>query len=223
MEIGSCPIAHPLVAAAGVTGRTWLGAASVEVAAAPGSGERAVIVSGSSPLARIAADRPLPAQPDTVLSGRTVLRGTGYLRQRAAGRDWRVSAAGFWQVHPGAADTLAAAVLDALRPQPGDVALDLYCGAGLFAGVLAEAVGPSGRVIGIEADAAAVRDARHNLRATPWARVHRGDAASGAGAGTGCPAPRSPCSTRRGRESTGGSSACCRHRPRRGYELRSGG
>ena len=177
MEIGSCPIAHPLVTAAGATDRTWLGAASVEVAAAPGSGERAVIVSGSSPLARIAADT-MPAQPDTVLSGRTVLRGTGHLRQRAAGRDWRVSAAGFWQVHPGAADVLAAAVLGELRPQPGDVALDLYCGAGLFAGVLAEAVGPSGRVIGIEADAAAVRDARHNLRATPWARVHRGDAAT---------------------------------------------
>ncbi|HEY2688993.1 MAG TPA: TRAM domain-containing protein [Streptosporangiaceae bacterium] len=177
MEIGSCPIAHPLVAAAGATGRTWPGASSVEVAAAPGSGERAIIVSGPSALARIAAET-LPAQPDTMLSGRTVLRGTGHLRQRAAGRDWRVSAAGFWQVHPGAADTLAAAALGALRPRPGDVALDLYCGAGLFAGVLAEAVGPSGRVIGIEADAAAVRDARHNLRATPWARVHRGDAAT---------------------------------------------
>jgi len=176
MEIGSCPIAHPLVTAAGATGRTWLGASSVEVAAAPGSGEWAVIVSGSSPLARIAAET-LPGA-DTALAGSTVVRGTGHLRQRAAGRDWRVSAAGFWQVHPGAADTLAAAVLGVLRPQPGDVALDLYCGAGLFAGVLAEAVGPSGRVIGIEADAAAVRDARHNLRTTPWARVHRGDAAT---------------------------------------------
>jgi tRNA/tmRNA/rRNA uracil-C5-methylase (TrmA/RlmC/RlmD family) len=181
LEVGSCPIAHPLVSAAGVTARTWLGASAVEVAAAPGSGERAVIVAGSSPLARIAADTVSaadPVLPDTVLSGRAVVRGTGYLHQRAAGRDWRVSAAGFWQVHPGAADTLAAAVLDALRPQPGDVALDVYCGAGLFAGVLAEAVGPSGRVIGVEADAAAVRDARHNLRATPWARVHRGDAAA---------------------------------------------
>jgi tRNA/tmRNA/rRNA uracil-C5-methylase (TrmA/RlmC/RlmD family) len=106
------------------------------------------------------------------------VRGSGYLRQRAAGRDWRVSPAGFWQVHPAAAGTLAAAVLDALRPEPGQVALDLYCGAGLFAGVLARAVGPAGTVIGIEADAAAVRDARHNLRATPWARVHRGDAAA---------------------------------------------
>ncbi len=72
--------------------------------------------------------------------------------------------AGFWQVHPAAADTLAAAVLAALAPQPGDVALDLYCGAGLFAGVLAPAVGPDGQVIAVESDSAAVRDARHNLR-----------------------------------------------------------
>ncbi len=167
MEIGDCPIAHPLVASAAATGRAWPGAAWVEVAAAPGSGQRAVIT-----------DRDVPGGPidaDTVISGRRVVRGTGYLRQRAAGRDWRVSASGFWQVHPQAPDTLAGAVLDTLRPRPGETALDLYCGAGLFAGVLAAAVGPSGAVIGIESDAAAVRDARHNLRHAPWARVHRGD------------------------------------------------
>ena len=155
-KIGDCLIAHPLIETAAVTGRRWPGAAAVEVAVAPGSGQRALIVSG-----RQAAER-----------------GPAHLRQRAAGRDWRVSATGFWQVHPAAADTLAAAVLDALRPRPGDVALDLYCGAGLFAGVLAAAVGPSGAVIGIEADVGAVRDARHNLRGTPWARVYRGDAAA---------------------------------------------
>jgi tRNA/tmRNA/rRNA uracil-C5-methylase (TrmA/RlmC/RlmD family) len=194
MEIGDCLIAHPLVDAAAVTGRSWPGTASVEVAVAPGSGQRAVIVAGSAPAAEIAADtvlsepagragRPVPSggagrSRRAGQAGSVVLRGRGYLRQRAAGRDWRVSPAGFWQVHPGAADTLAAAVLDALRPRPGEVALDLYCGAGLFAGVLATAVGPSGAVIGIESDAAAVRDARHNLRATPWARVHRGDVAA---------------------------------------------
>jgi tRNA/tmRNA/rRNA uracil-C5-methylase (TrmA/RlmC/RlmD family) len=191
MEIGDCPIAHPLVTAAAATRRTWPGDAWVEVAAAPDSGQRAVIVGGDVPAPEIAADTVLSKRTGrTGQSGRSrqasrtgrtgrasVVRGTGYLRQRAAGRDWRVSAAGFWQVHPRAADTLAAAVLEALRPQPGEVALDLYCGAGLFAGVLADAVGPSGTVIGIEADPAAVRDARHNLRATPWARVHRGDAA----------------------------------------------
>jgi tRNA/tmRNA/rRNA uracil-C5-methylase (TrmA/RlmC/RlmD family) len=170
VQIGDCPIAHPLVNAAGATGRAWPGAAWVEVAAAPGSGQRAVIAGGGTV--------PPDIDADTLMAGRKVLRGSGYLRQRAAGRDWRVSAAGFWQVHPGAADTLADAVLDALRPQPGDVALDLYCGAGLFAGVLATAVGPSGAVVGIESDPAAVRDARHNLRRAPWARVHRGDAAA---------------------------------------------
>ncbi len=49
MEIGTCPIAHPLVTAVGATGRTWPGATSVEVAAAPGSGQRAVIVTGPGP------------------------------------------------------------------------------------------------------------------------------------------------------------------------------
>jgi tRNA/tmRNA/rRNA uracil-C5-methylase (TrmA/RlmC/RlmD family) len=181
MPISDCPIAHPLVEAAAVTGRRWPGTAYVEVAVAPGSGQRAVIVAGDAAEPGIAADTVLSApagRPGRAgRPGSTVRRGDGYLRQRAAGRSWRVSAAGFWQVHPGAADALADAVLDALRPQPGEVALDLYCGAGLFAGVLAAAVGPSGAVIGIEADAAAVRDARRNLRATPWARVHRGDAA----------------------------------------------
>jgi len=56
------------------------------------------------------------------------------------------------------------------------VALDLYCGAGLFAGLLAEAVGPEGAVLAVEHDPAAARDARHNLRSWPWARVRRGDA-----------------------------------------------
>jgi tRNA/tmRNA/rRNA uracil-C5-methylase (TrmA/RlmC/RlmD family) len=178
MEIGECPIAHPLVTEAGATLRAWPPGAAVEVAVAPGSGQRAVIVTcaGPPPEIEVAADTILAGRAGG--SGPAVLRGPGYLRQRAAGRDWRVRATGFWQVHPGAADTLAAAVLDALRPRPGEVALDLYCGAGLFAGVLAEAVGPEGAVVGIESDPAAVRDARHNLRATPWARVHRGDAAA---------------------------------------------
>jgi tRNA/tmRNA/rRNA uracil-C5-methylase (TrmA/RlmC/RlmD family) len=105
------------------------------------------------------------------------VRGRGYLTRKAAGRDWRISLGGFWQVHPGAADLLADAVLAALDPQPGASALDLYCGAGLFAGVLARAVGPDGAVVGIEEDQGAVRDARHNLREWPWARVHRGDVA----------------------------------------------
>ncbi len=164
VRVSDCLIAHPLVTEAGVTRERWPGARWVEVAVAPGTGERAVLPSGRPGSRQAAGSR----------------RDTGaprFLTQRAAGRDWRVAAAGFWQVHPGAADTLAEAVLDGLRPEPGETALDLFCGAGLFAGVLAEAVGPAGRVVAVEHDAAAVRDARFNLRSTPWARVHRGDAA----------------------------------------------
>ena len=108
----------------------------------------------------------------------TPVRGRPYLTERAAGRSWRVSAGVFWQVHPAAADVLSGAVLAGLRPVGGDGVLDLYCGAGLFGGVLAPAVGPSGTVIGVEDDRAAVRDARHNLREWPWAQVRKGDVAA---------------------------------------------
>jgi tRNA/tmRNA/rRNA uracil-C5-methylase (TrmA/RlmC/RlmD family) len=57
------------------------------------------------------------------------------------------------------------------------VVLDLFCGAGLFAGALAGQVGPQGAVIAVDSGTAAVRDARRNLRATPWARVYAGDVA----------------------------------------------
>jgi tRNA/tmRNA/rRNA uracil-C5-methylase (TrmA/RlmC/RlmD family) len=182
VPVDDCLIAHPLARAADITGQRWPGARWVEAAASPGSGERAVIVSPGSSRSAPAAAQVAAQEADTVAAARggrlATLRGRGYLRQTAAGRDWRAGAGVFWQGHPGAADVLTAAVLAALQPQPGDAALDLYCGAGLFAGVLATAVGPTGSVIGVEADPAAVRDARYNLRATPWARIHRGDAAA---------------------------------------------
>ena len=186
IEIAECLIAHRAITGLAITGRRWPGAASVEALVAPASGERAVIVSAardagttvrSESIEQIAAESVLRS------TGRrhqrlTPVRGRGYLSQHAAGRDWRVSAGAFWQVHPAAADVLTDAVLAGLQPRPGDVALDLYCGVGLFAGALAPAVGPGGTVIGVEASEAAVRDARHNLREWPWARVHRGDVAA---------------------------------------------
>ena len=202
VEVGACPLAHPLVPVTGITGQRWQQVSSLEVTVSPGTGERAAIVTPSASGRRRPGGRARPPAPpapsmspadraaamldglaDTVLAagrgGRlTPLRGRGYLHQSAAGRTWRVGAGTFWQVHPGAADALTGAVLEVLRPAPGDVALDLFCGAGLFAGVLAEAVGPGGAVIGVESDRGAVRDARHNLRRLPWARIHHGDAAT---------------------------------------------
>jgi tRNA/tmRNA/rRNA uracil-C5-methylase (TrmA/RlmC/RlmD family) len=179
VQIDSCAIAHPLVTGTGVTGARWPSAQTVQVCVAPHGGERGVTVTrpgkaGAAGLPGVQADS---VQVAGRSGARTPVRGRGYLTQRAAGREWRVSLGGFWQVHPGAADALAAAVLAALDPHPGESGLDLYCGAGLFAGVLAEAVGPEGAVLAIEQDAAAVRDARHNLRPWSWARTVRGDAA----------------------------------------------
>jgi tRNA/tmRNA/rRNA uracil-C5-methylase (TrmA/RlmC/RlmD family) len=175
VEIDDCLIAHPRIRDLGVTRRRWPRARSVEAVTGTGGPERAVIVTGGRPPA--GRDQ-IPAESllGQVRGRTTVFRGRPYLTQRAAGRSWRVSAAGFWQVHPAVAGTLAAAVLDALDPQPGDTALDLYCGAGLFTGVLAAAVGPEGAVAGVEADRVAVRDARRNLRELPWATVYQGDA-----------------------------------------------
>ena len=191
VDVGDCPIAHPLVRTPAVTGRNWAPARSVEVAVSPAAGERALIVVPGT--GQSAANAGLAGAADTVLAaGRggklATLSGRGSLRQQAAGRWWRVSARAFWQVHPGAADALTAAVLDVLRPQRGEVALDLFCGAGLFAGALAAAVGPDGVVVAVDTDRAAVRDARHNLRGTPWARVHAADAATALARG-GWPPP----------------------------------
>jgi tRNA/tmRNA/rRNA uracil-C5-methylase (TrmA/RlmC/RlmD family) len=186
IDIKECLIAHPAITGLDITGRRWPGGSSVEALAAPGSGERAVIISagrnagttaGSEAAGQIDVESVL-RRTGPRRDRLTPVRGRGYLSQRAAGRDWRVSAGAFWQVHPAAADVLTAAVLASLQPQPGDVALDLYCGAGLFAGALAPLVGPDGAVIGVEAGEPAVRDARHNLREWPWARVHRGDVAA---------------------------------------------
>jgi tRNA/tmRNA/rRNA uracil-C5-methylase (TrmA/RlmC/RlmD family) len=63
------------------------------------------------------------------------------------------------------------AVLSALAPGPGDLALDLYAGVGLFAGALGPLVS---RVVAVESDPGAVADARQNLRDLPAAEVHEG-------------------------------------------------
>ncbi len=100
-----------------------------------------------------------------------------HLLEQAAGRAWRVDGPGFWQVHPGAADVLVAAVRGALRARPGESALDLYSGVGLFAGALADDVGPTGAVAAVESDAGAVANARRNLHGLPMVTLWAGDVA----------------------------------------------
>lgn len=99
------------------------------------------------------------------------LSGPLVVKQEVLGRKYRVRADGFWQVHPGAARTLTQTALDFLEPEPGETALDLYCGVGLFAGALAA---EGCKVRGIEIAKPAVRLAKQNV---PDARFHSGDMA----------------------------------------------
>lgn len=104
----------------------------------------------------------------TVLADGRVVAGPAVVRQDVGERTYRLDAAGFWQVHPRAAEVLVGAVLDGLRPGAGERALDLYCGAGLFAGAL---VDRGCDVLGVELDKRAVASARRNV---PGARFVAG-------------------------------------------------
>ncbi len=95
----------------------------------------------------------------TLVEG-TAFEGNAEVVEEAAGREWAVAAGGFWQAHRAAPELLAGAVRDAVRPRPGERAFDLYCGVGLFAGVLADA---GCRVWAVESNRAAVSMARRNL------------------------------------------------------------
>jgi tRNA/tmRNA/rRNA uracil-C5-methylase (TrmA/RlmC/RlmD family) len=77
--------------------------------------------------------------------------------------DFAVDPDGFWQSHLEAPRLLVETVLSLLEPRPGERVLDLYAGVGLFAAFLADAVGPTGRVVAVEGSRAACRDARANL------------------------------------------------------------
>ncbi|MGJ3509687.1 class I SAM-dependent RNA methyltransferase [Enemella sp. A6] len=107
-----------------------------------------------------------PPHADVRVVGESVLidgelhQGPETLTEHAAGRTWQVAADGFWQVHPHAADVLSEAVIGALDPQTGERVLDLYCGVGLFAGVLAD---HGVTVQGVENNRAAVELAGSNV------------------------------------------------------------
>ncbi|GAB3668802.1 class I SAM-dependent RNA methyltransferase [Actinocorallia lasiicapitis] len=183
-----CLIAHPGTEQIGVERQLWRNASGVEAIVSAGTGDRLVVISqpkgrNNKPVRVPELDVPVrivkPERPERYSApqpGKPPVRKaiTPFVREEAAGRLWQVTGSGFWQVHPGAADTLVKAVMDALKPQPGEIALDLYCGVGLFAGVLGERVGRDGLVIGVETGNQAVKDAKFNLKDQPWVNIEQG-------------------------------------------------
>jgi len=100
-----------------------------------------------------------------------VVEGSHQGVQRAGRHSWQVPVTGFWQAHRDAARTYSDLVSDWARPDPGMTAWDLYGGAGLFAAMLADAVGESGQVVSVDSARAASRAARATLGDLPQVRV----------------------------------------------------
>lgn len=156
VPVQDCLIATRPVIDSGVLQRRWPGVASVDVAQSS-TGQVTVVPNGGS---GAGGESGLVGSGDSVLTERVPLRTGEELRLQ-------VAAQGFWQVHPGAARTFVDVVLEWLQPRPGERALDLYCGVGLFAAALQGPLGSSGQVIAVEADRRAVAGAEENLRREP--------------------------------------------------------
>jgi tRNA/tmRNA/rRNA uracil-C5-methylase (TrmA/RlmC/RlmD family) len=142
----ACPLAAP-GSLEQVLARRWRPGAELEVVADD---------SGQVHVAQLRPGRP-PVQ----------LRGSGRIVRRAASRRWKLSARGFWQVHPAAADALADLVRKWSAAPRGGTAWDLYGGAGLFASVLADQVGATGSVTVVETSRRAVADGAAALSDLP--------------------------------------------------------
>ena len=161
------PVRDMPLAADGVNAlRLWeidlQGIERVEVAA-PANGSRPLVLLAPVPgtrakrlstiLAQLPADISV-ASYDPLKDETLQLRGRTWVQESAAGHDYRVTGAGFWQIHRDAPETLVGAVTGFLHDggflEPGAAVADLYAGAGLFTAPLADAVGETGSVLSVE-------------------------------------------------------------------------
>ena len=133
--------------------------------AAPGPevAELEALAEGATELQVVVSDDGVTAIADEKLR-----LGERVVHEHGAGHRFAVDAEGFWQVHPLAADVLTDAVARGLDPQPGESALDLYCGVGLFSAPL---VAAGCTVLGVEGSRTAIARARSNV---PGARFIAG-------------------------------------------------
>ncbi len=156
--VDHCRIAAPGVDRLRVTEASWPGLDAVD-AVAPSVGDPVTV--------RLPEETAAPVVRERV---RTSWRGADATTV-VFEREFGVDARGFWQVHPGAAATLLAAVMSEVGVRPGERALDLFCGVGLFAAALGEGVGAAGQVVAVESDPGATDRVRANLADLPQVAV----------------------------------------------------
>jgi tRNA/tmRNA/rRNA uracil-C5-methylase (TrmA/RlmC/RlmD family) len=172
LPLREMPLASPELDVLALLRRHWPAGSRI-TAVAPVGGDRPLVLVDGVPWTTRGADR----RP----TARASVRETAEIAGRTY--SWRVAGTGFWQVHRAAPTVLGEAVLDAVGERPGGAVLDLYAGAGLFTALLADAVGPDGRVLSVEGDARAVRDARRSLHGVPQVELREGDVRGVLGAG----------------------------------------
>ena len=117
--------------------------------------------------------RGIEVAEDVVLVGENeVKRGrTARFHEVVGGRRFTISATSFFQARPDGAEALVAAVRDAFVDDDElGTFIDAYCGVGLFAGLL----GGDRKVVGIERNGPAVRDAARQPRIVGADRAGRG-------------------------------------------------
>jgi 23S rRNA (uracil1939-C5)-methyltransferase len=89
-----------------------------------------------------------------------VIAGNDHIVISVVGRDFRVSAASFFQVNTAMAGKMVEHLLAHLPISPVDILLDVYCGVGLFSAFLAPRCR---RLIGVESFPSACKDFAFNL------------------------------------------------------------
>lgn len=97
------------------------------------------------------------------------------IRETVGEREFQLDAAGFWQVHARAAETLFHAVQDTIDAElfdPRAANLDLYGGVGLLAAAVGDKFGSTVRITSVESDPAAVEFAALNLKEWVGATAH---------------------------------------------------
>jgi 23S rRNA (uracil1939-C5)-methyltransferase len=106
----------------------------------------------------------LLVQPKLDVEGFDLPSGQAAYEEEVLGRRFRVSAPAFFQVNTRQAENLVRLVIERLELSGKELAVDAYCGVGLFAVLMA----PQARhVIGIEESAPALRDAILNAGDIP--------------------------------------------------------
>ena len=90
-----------------------------------------------------------------------ILHGKGYIEDELCGCRFRISAKSFYQINPYQTATLYNTAIDFAEITKDDIVLDAYCGTGTIGLVASK---KAHRVIGVEQNRDAVKDAKNNAR-----------------------------------------------------------